>query len=559
MALLPRAIALACLALLGAAAITLAQPSPPPAQASIACDAAGAAPITGGTGIGNLVGDACEAVSKPVLGAAKHVLDPLKDAAASIGQGVFNQIVGWASDGAVWLLGEVVSLTEKTTTPDLTNKGFLRSYREMASIAVVLAMAALLLAIFESLGQGDGAMLFRVFFIHIPLAAIATSAAYVVVQLLIVATDGLCAIVTHSARADTHAFFEGAIKSLAQLGAKGGTTLGTPAGMTGPDNPAGAVDGAVAVPLFVGFIAAIVAAIAAFMVWIELLMRDAAIYAVAAFMPFAIAASIRPRWLGALRRAAELIFVTVSSKFVIVAIVALAASLLASGEGQVQAVLAAGALLLLAAFSPLVIFRWVGFAEGAVGAALGRQSAAGASLRSVQTAYSTQAMRRAAHANWSARGGTLSLLDSTEGKGGKAAGSGGRGARSGRSAGSGKAPGTGAAGASSGAAAAVGPAAAAVGATVAVKGGVKRSAGAASAAAEQLPPPAGAGGSAGGRGTSRPGDGASPPGGAPQGTTPAPAPAQPQQASGGETPRAEAKPPRPGTEAARPEGPQGGR
>lgn len=553
MAWLPRALALGCAVLLGAGALLLAQPSPPRAKANVACDAAGAAaPISGGTGIGNLVGDACEAVSKPLTGAAGHVLDPLKDAAASIGKGVFNQIVGWASDGAVWLLGEVVSLTEKTTSPDLTHKGFLRSYREMASIAVVLAMAALLLAIFESLGQGDGGMLFRVFFIHVPLAAIATSAAYVVVQLLIVATDGLCHAVAHSARADTHAFFEGAIKALTEVGGKGGAALGTAGGSPGAGSAAGAAGGATAVPLFVGFIAAMLAALAAFLVWIELLMRDASIYAVAAFMPFAIAAAVRPRWLSALRRAAELIFVAVASKFVVVAIIALAASLLASAEGQVEPVLAAGALLLVAAFSPLVLFKWVGFAEGAVGAAFGRQSAAGASLRAVQTAHYTQALRRAAHANWGAGGSTLSRLDSSEGKAGGATGSGGRsGAGSTASRAGGGASG-GANAASSGAAAggaAAGPAAVA-GATVAAG----KSAGKAAGAAAQTPqPPAAAGGEAD---TSHRGSSGAPrAGGAAKGTSSGAA-AEPEQAGGGEAPRADAKPPRPSAEAALPERPQ---
>jgi hypothetical protein len=548
MAWLPRAIALACLVLLGAAAMTLAQPSPPRAQASIACDAAGAtAPITGGTGIGNLVGDACEAVSKPVLGAAKHVLDPLKDAASSIGQGVFKQIVGWASDGAVWLLGEVVSLTEQTTTPDLTNKGFLRSYGQMASIAVVLAMAALLLAIFESLGQGDGAMLFRVFFIHVPLAAIATSAAYVVVQLLIVATDGLCQLVAHSARTDTHTFFEAAIKALGEAGGKGGAALGTLGGTPGAGTAAGAVGGATAVPLFVGFIAAMVAALAAFLVWIELLMRDAAIYAVASFMPFAIAAAIRPRWLSALRRAAELIFVAVASKFAIVSIIALAAGLLASSKGQVEPILAAGALLMLAAFSPLVLFRWIGFAEGAVGAALGRQSAAGASLRSVQAAYSTQAMRRAAQANWNGRAGSPGLLG-TDG-GGARTGAARKGGTSGR-------PPAGGGGAGSGGTAATGAAASAgtaLGAAAPGKGALERAAGTASEAAGSLQAPGtptGGGPQSMSQPTSEPRRpaNAKPPA--------APASPEPEQASGGEPPRVDAKPQRPGAEAATPSQPE---
>ena len=56
-------------------------------------------------------------------------------------------------------------------------------------------------------------------------------------------------------------------------------------------------------------------------------MRDAAVYVVALFMPLAFAASIWPRWSGALRRTGELLVVVIGSKFVIVSIIALAAGL----------------------------------------------------------------------------------------------------------------------------------------------------------------------------------------------------------------------------------------
>ena len=130
-------------------------------------------------------------------------------------------------------------------------------------------------------------------------------------------------------------------------------------------------------PLFVAFLAAIVGAFAAFFVWLELLMRDAAVYVVALFMPLALAASIWPRWSGTLRRTAELLVVVIGSKFVIVSIVALAAALVAGGGGGVEHVLAASALMLLACFAPFVLLRLVPFAEGAMGAAYGRRSAAG--------------------------------------------------------------------------------------------------------------------------------------------------------------------------------------
>ena len=476
-----------CLLVMGVAvvatvALTLGDPVPPEAQANIACDigVAPAAPISGAIGIGNPVGDACNAVTDPALGVLPNPLDPIKNAAESIGSGIFDQITSWAADGATWLLGQVVVLTNKTTSPNLLSKGFLRQYREMASIATVLALLMLIFAVLESLGRGDGGMLVRVFLVNVPVAAIATSAAYVVVQLLVATTDGFSEAITHATAADTRAFFKSAIEGLAGAGAAAGTAAGGPGG--------GTATGAVAVPLFVGFIVAMVAAFAAFLVWIELLMRDAAIYAVALFMPLAIAASIWPRWMSALRRTGELLIVVVFSKFVIVSVIALAASLLAHSGGKVEHVLAAGALLLLACFAPFVLFKLVPFAEGAVSSAYNRQSAGGASVRTVEFASSVQMMRRAALANWavnsskakgSGGGGSSGAVGRGGSSPGGAGGAGGGGSAAGRSASAG-----GAAGASGGAAGAVAlPVAAGVGTARAAKAGGERLAGSGTAAA----------------------------------------------------------------------------
>jgi hypothetical protein len=565
MAWLRRFAILACAVAVASAALTFGDPQPPQAQANIVCEV-GISPgsaVTGALGIGNPVGDACNALTDPVLGVAGKALDPLKNAADALSKGVFSQITTWATDGAVWLLGEVVELTEKTTSPNLLSKGFLRQYGQMASIAVALALLMVLFAVLESLGRGDAGMLWRVFLINVPLAAIATSAAYVVVQLLIATTDGFSEAIAHSTASDTHAFFKGAVEALAEAGGDTGAVAGTATGGPGTGTATGAVAGATAVPLFVGFIAAILAAFAAFLVWIELLMRDAAIYVVALFMPMAIAASIWPRWMSALRRTAELTIVIVFSKFVIVAIIALAASLLAHTEGKVEQVLAAGALLLLACFSPVVLFRLVPFAEGAVSSAYNRQSAGGASRQALHTASSVQMMRRSAQANWAgaSKGG-----GAAGGKGGGGSVGGGR-ASKGRPGGSGGG-GTGsasageAAGASGGAGAVMLPVAAGVGAAKAAKAGGERlassgtgqagadvgassgsagsaaSSGAASGSAveKSAPRPPVQQGTSGGRGAQGGGEGRQ------SSTIPA---AEPAEAAGGKAPAADAKPPRP--------------
>jgi hypothetical protein len=377
--------ALAAVAVLASLAV-LAQPSPPPARANLACDAVGG--IGGGIGLGNPVGDACNTIS----GAIGGIPDPIGGALKGLGNDVFAQITTWVSEGASWLIGRVVSAIERTTTPKLTGKGFLATYAKMAAIASLLGAAMLLLAVLEGLAQGNAALLLRAALLHLPLAFIATSVAYLVVQLLLGATDGLSEAIASASGHDATRFFEAAIGGLGKAGAAAGGATGHGA--------AARAGGALAVPLFVTFLAAIVGALAAFFVWIELLMRDAAVYVVALFLPLALAASIWPRWTGALRRTAELLVALIASKFAIVAVVSLAASLLADPGGRVEHLLAAAALMLLACFAPFVLLKLMPFAEGALGAAYGRRSAAGGAIGAVQLASDVQILRNMARSRF---------------------------------------------------------------------------------------------------------------------------------------------------------------
>lgn len=463
---------LLCVAL-AVATLALGGCRAPEARANVSCDitTGPTKAITGAIGVPNPVADACDALTDPVLGAAGHALDPLNDLAGKVGQGIFAQITGWAADGAAWLLGEVLALTNETTTPNLLSPGFLRQYRQMAEIAVSLGLLMLIFAVLESLGRGESGLLTRVLFVNLPVAAIATSCAYVVVALLIAVSDGFSAQIAHHAGTDAHEFFSSAIEALGRLGSSGGEALNA---TTAPGSAqTGGAAGGAAAPLFVGFIAAILAALGAFMVWIELLMRDAAIYAVALFLPFALAASIWPRWSGAARRTAELIGVLVFSKFVIVAIIALAASLLAHGEGGVEQVLAGAALLGIACFAPFVLFRLIPFAESALGSAYSRQSAAGGTVRTSEIA-SAHMMRRAALSHWAEsakrHGGAL---------GGEGGGSSGRAGRGRGPGGGGKGPASGGPSGQSpvGGGAAASPAAAGAAAAVAGTSAIARSAG----------------------------------------------------------------------------------
>lgn len=418
---------------LAAGLATLAQPSPPQATANPVCDLAGASvdrvtggvdAVTGGAlGFGNPIGDACKKVSGELVGAATA---PLDAAVEGIGNSVFGQLTSWVSEGATWLIGRVVKAIDKTTTPQVASKSFLSQYMKMAAIGAVMAVAMLLLAVLEGLAQGNSALLVRVALVNAPLAMIATTVAYAVVQLLLVVTDGLCAAISASSDHGSQRFFETAITGLGQAGG----SIGKDIGGAGPAGPlAGQAGGTVGVPLFVAFLAAIVGAFAAFFVWLELLMRDAAVYVVSLFLPLSLAASIWPRWMDALRRTAELLFAVIASKFVIVAIVGLAAALVANGDGGIEHVLAASALMLLACFAPFVLIKLVPFAEGAIGAAYSRRSASGGAVSGVQMASDAAILRGMVAARRGDSGVTLWGSEGGAGGGGHAPGGGGRGGK----------------------------------------------------------------------------------------------------------------------------------
>ena len=546
--------------------VVVAQPTPPPAEANPVCDV-GSAPVDAASGIadavtggivggGNPVGDACNAVSDEITGV---VTDPITGAIEGVGNSIFEQITTWVSGGAGWLIEKVVEGINETTTPQLTTKGFLQQYGRMAQIAALMGLAMLLLAVLEGLAQGNAGLLARVVLVNLPLAFIATSVAYAVVQTLLIVTDGLCHAVATASHDNSQEFFKGAINGLSQAGGDAGREVGgKAAGTVGAVQ--GQAAGATAAPLFVTFLAAIIGAFAAFLVWIELLMRDAAVYVVALFMPLALAASIWPRWAGALRRTGELLVVVIGSKFVIVSIISLAAGLMAENDGRVEHILAASALMLLACFAPFVLFRLVPFAEGAMSAAYGRRSAAGGAVGGVQIASDVQILRNMARSNWGESGATLWNAGEKGGGGagpepsGPRGGGGGGIGPDGGAAGSGGAGGTSGGGASAGGTAgAAGAGAGAAGAAAAVPAAAVRGTQAAtqrlqgSSVAKESGSSSGGGGSA----TSTPADGGAS-GATSQGeSSEARSVPRPREADGGEAPSAGEKPPRPAPDPSR--------
>jgi hypothetical protein len=121
---------------------------------------------------------------------------------------------------------------------------------------------------------------------------------------------------------------------------------------------------------FLAFLLCLFTAGAAVVVWLELAMREAAVYIVVLMLPLAFAALVWPARRMWAVRAVEMLFALILSKFAIVAVLGLGGAALdhftAHGLG---AMLAGMVLVLLAAFAPWAVLRLLPLAEVASSAA----------------------------------------------------------------------------------------------------------------------------------------------------------------------------------------------
>jgi hypothetical protein len=117
---------------------------------------------------------------------------------------------------------------------------------------------------------------------------------------------------------------------------------------------------------FGAFLVVLTAAIVAFVLWLELAVRSAAIAAASLFLPLALVGLAWPATSHWARRLGETLAALVLSKLVIASVLALAAGLLGSSSG-VSGVVEGVALLAIAAFAPFALLKLVPAVEaGAV-------------------------------------------------------------------------------------------------------------------------------------------------------------------------------------------------
>jgi hypothetical protein len=319
-----------------------------------------------------LLGTVC-AVPGLVGGAA----DALTGLTGAVAGGVMDSFAGWIASGAAGFLEQAGQAIFSGTEVDLFQAGeegrpwFLEHYDKMALVGISLFAPMLMLAVLQAVFSQSFALLMRAV-ANLPIATIGTAAAVSIVGLLLAATDATSAFLAGSLAGDTENFLDGIVSALLRpdLLPYGGAAVG--------------LFGVALMALFMAF--------AAFVVWLELLVREAAIYLTVLFLPIGFATYIWPSLSSWLRRLMEVIVALILSKLVIVAALALAGSALAAQEGFPALVAGAG-MLLLAAFAPFTLFKLIPIASLAAISSLegqGRRGVRAAVPRASSAFYARQ-------------------------------------------------------------------------------------------------------------------------------------------------------------------------
>jgi hypothetical protein len=241
---------------------------------------------------------------------------------------VLSGLSQWVASGAEWLLAQIGTVLTSTTTIDLGASWFRTHYEVMTALAGVVILPLLLVSALQAVYRQNAGQLIRAFLVQLPLALLLGVVAVQIVVLCLSATDAMCAEVAGGSGSDVKALLAGTTKGL--IVAVGDPTMAT----------------------FVLLLVGLLVAAAAFVLWLELLVRAAAVYVAVLFLPLALATLVWPSVSHWCRRLVETLTALILSKFVIVATLSLAAGAVSSGTAGTgsagsgfASVLAGGALL----------------------------------------------------------------------------------------------------------------------------------------------------------------------------------------------------------------------
>lgn len=265
--------------------------------------------------------------------------------------------IGSAVDGAAAeALRLTGSLLGATTSPGLLTTWFSATYWRVAALSALLTVPFLFAAAVHALVRSDIALLGRAAFGYLPLAGLGVTIAAPLTTLLLSATDEMCAIVAGAAGHDDASALVRAAAGVAGL-----------AGATGSP--------------MLGFFIGLLAVAATLGLWIELLIRAAAVDVIVLLLPLFFAAMVWPARRVWAVRAIETLIALILSKFAIVAVLTLGGSAFTGESSGLSSSLVGATLIILAVLSPWALLRLLPLHEVAAAAAGGLSQAPRGALR----------------------------------------------------------------------------------------------------------------------------------------------------------------------------------
>ena len=308
-------------------------------------------------------GKLLNAGKKLVSGHVGGALNALTGAAAKATPALgLTALVAWVLGGAAFALHETATLLGKTTSPELGAAWFSSTYLHMAAIATLLTLPFLFAAAVQALMRSEISILARAVFGYLPLAMLAITVAAPLTMLLLAASDSLSSIIERAAGGQGTAFLTKASLLLGGLTA----TTGSP---------------------FVAFLIGFFVAAGALALWLELLLREVAVYVVVLMLPLVFAAFVWPARRVWAIRTVELLVALILAKLAIVSVLALGAGALehAASGASIVGLLAGVALVTLGAFAPWALMKLLPLGELAAAAGplrghLGASASTGAAV-----------------------------------------------------------------------------------------------------------------------------------------------------------------------------------
>ena len=315
-----------------------------------------------------VIGGLVSTVTNAACGAVGDVANGVGDIASDVGNSILDAVASWLIGAATSITGFVAKEMTATSTPALESSWYQAQFVPMADLGAGLALLVALVALAS--------------------AALRRS------------PDALAQTLTATVRAGVGT---GLVVALTAIGLSLADQISSDVLRSSPTSFWNTVAAAWGSGSFGGFgssalaaLIAIVEVLGALLVWLELIVRAAAIYIAVLFFPVALAASIWPPLAGWTGRLGRLLLLFVILKPITLIVLALAGNAAAAGlsfssglPGSVGTILAAVVIFALAAFAPwALMYLLAADAEGAWTAGAVRsgagQAVAGQTGRSVR-------------------------------------------------------------------------------------------------------------------------------------------------------------------------------